>query len=159
VLFARQDEQIINNAVLALPAGHELAAWMVACCREPNRMLPYDSRRTRRRKLQRRLLQGNRRGNVTWGEYGPQGFTQAARHLGYEARALPYWHFYPVHYLNWRTVFDGSLHDNPGVIAASTTLHLWNEMTRRAPGFDVNARFPADSLFEQLCARYLKTDS
>ncbi len=57
-LFGRQDEQIINNAVLALPAGHELAAWMVACCREPNRMLPYDSRRTRRRKLQRRLLQG-----------------------------------------------------------------------------------------------------
>jgi hypothetical protein len=32
-------------------------------------------------------------------------------------------------------------------------------MTRRAHGFDVNARFPADSLFEQLCARYLKTDS
>jgi hypothetical protein len=122
-------------------------------------MLPYDSRRTRRRKLQRRLLQGNRRGNVAWGEYGPQGFTQAARHLGYEGRALPYWHFYPVHYLNWRTVFDGSLHDNPGVIAASTTLHLWNEMTRRAHGFDVNVRFPSESLFEQLCARYLKTDS
>jgi glycosyltransferase involved in cell wall biosynthesis len=159
VLFARQDEQIINNAVLALPAGHELAAWMVSCCRDPNRMLPYDSRRTRRRKLQRRLLQGNRRGNVAWGEYGPQGFTQAARHLGYEDRALPYWHFYPVHYLNWRTVFDASLRDNPGIIAASTTLHLWNEMTRRAHGFDVNARFPADSLFEQLCARYLKIDS
>jgi hypothetical protein len=159
VLFARQDEQIINNAVLALPAGHELAAWMVACCREPNRMLPYDSRRTRRRKLQRRLLQGNRRGNVAWGEYGPQGFTQAARHLGYEDRALPYWHFYPVHYLNWRTVFDGSLRDNPGIIAASTTLHLWNEMTRRAHGFDVNGRFPGDSLFEQLCARYLKNGS
>ena len=158
-LFARQDEQIINNAVLALPAGHELAAWMVACCREPNRVLPYDSKRTRRRKLQRRLLQGNRRSNVLWGEYGPQGFTQAARHLGYEDRALPYWHFYPVHYLNWRTVFDSSLRDNPGVIAASTTLHLWNEMTRRAHGFDVNRCFPPDSLFEQLCARYLKTDS
>ena len=159
VLFARQDELIINNAVLALPAGHELAAWMVACCREPNRMLPYDSRRTRRRKLQRRLLQGNRRGNVAWGEYGPVGFTQAARHLGYEDRALPYWHFYPVHYLNWRTVFDGSLRDNPGIIAASTTLHLWNEMTRRAHDFDVNATLPGDSLFEQLCARYLKSDS
>jgi hypothetical protein len=158
-LFAHQDEQIINNAVLGLPAGHELAAWMIACCREPNRVLPYDSRRTRRRKLQRRLLHGNRRSNVAWGEYGPQGFTQAARHLGYEDRALPFWHFYPVHYLNWRTVFDSSLRDNPGIIAASTTLHLWNEMTRRARGFDVNARFPPDSLFEQLCARYLKSDN
>jgi hypothetical protein len=124
---------------------------MIACCREPNRVLPYDSRRTRRRKLQRRLLHGNRRSNVAWGEYGPQGFTQAARHLGYEDRALPFWHFYPVHYLNWRTVFDSSLRDNPGIIAASTTLHLWNEMTRRARA-DVNARFPPDSLFEQ-CAR------
>ncbi len=158
-LFARQDEHIINNAVLALPAGHELAAWMVACCREPNRVLPYDSVRTRRRKLKRRLLQGNRRANVAWGENGPQGFTQAARHLGYEDRALPYWHFYPVHYLNWRAVFDSSLRDNPGIIAASTTLHLWNEMTRRTPGFDKNARFPPDSLFERLCARYLRTDN
>lgn len=158
-IFARQDEQIINNAVLALPPRHDLAAWMVACCTEPNRILPYDSHRTRRRKLKRRLLQGNRRSNVAWGEYGPEGFTQAVRYLGYERHALPFWHFYPVHYLNWRTVFDSSLRDNPGVIAASTTLHLWNEMTRRAPGFDVNGRFPPDSLFEQLCARYLKSDS
>ena len=158
-LFARQDERFINNAVLALPKGHELAAWMIACCREPNRILPYDSRRTYRRKLLRRLLQGNRRSNVAWDEHGPRGFTQAARYLGYEDRALPFWHFYPVHYLNWRTVFDSSLRDNPGIVAASTTLHLWNEMTRRAHGFDANGRFPPDSLFEQLCARYLKSDS
>ena len=40
-------------------------------------------------------------------------------------------------------------------IAASYGLHLWNEMSRRSPGFDKNGRFPPDSLFEQLCARYL----
>jgi len=158
-LFARQDERFINIAVLGLPKGHELAAWMIACCREPNRILPHDSRRTRRRKLFRRLLQGDRRDNIAWDEHGPRGFTQAARHLGYEHLALPFWHFYPVHCLNWRTVFDSSLRDNPGIIAASTTLHLWNEMTRLAHGFDANGRFPRDSLFEQLCACYLKTDS
>ena len=83
----------------------------------------------------------------------------AVRHLGYESLALPFWHFYPIHYLNWLSIFDGSLRDNPSLIEASVGLHLWNEMTRRRPGFDKNARFPPDSLFEQLCARYLKSDS
>lgn len=153
-IFARQDEQIINNAVLGLPAGHDLAAWMIACCEHPNRVQPYDNSRTRRRKRQRRLLRGNQRGDVEWGEHGPLGFTMAARHMNYENRALPFWHFYPVHYLHWRSVFDASLRDNPNFVAGSTTLHLWNEMTRRAVGFDINAPFPADSLFEQLCARH-----
>jgi hypothetical protein len=157
-IFARQDESVINNAVLGLPAGHPLAAWMSDCCEHPNRALPYDTARTRRRKLKRRLLQGNRRGNIEWGEYGPRGFTEAARHLGYEDRALPFWHFYPVPYQNWRCMFDSSLSDKTDLFAGSTAVHLWNEMTRRAPGFDRDGRFPPDSLFERLCARYLTSD-
>jgi len=157
-IFARQDETLINNAVLGLPAGHPLAAWMSECCEQPNRPLPYDTARTRRHKLKRRLLQGNRRGNIRWGEYGPEGFTQAARHLGYEHRALPFWHFYPLSYPNWRCMFDSSLSGNPGLVAGSTAVHLWNEMSRRAPDFDRNGPFPPDSLFERLCARYLTND-
>lgn len=158
-IFARMDQTAINNAVLGLPAGHPLAAWMGDCCEHPNRLLPYDDARTRRRKLKRRFLQGNRRGNIRWGEYGPNGFTQAAHHFGLDEKALPYWHFYPIHYLNWRTVFDGSLPDAPGFLEHSYALHLWNEMTRLVQGFDKNARFPPRSLFEQLCARYLTNDS
>jgi hypothetical protein len=45
------------------------------------------------------------------------------------------------------------------MVEASVALHLWNEMTRRQPGFDKNAPFPPDSLFERLCRRYLKNDS
>jgi hypothetical protein len=157
-VFARQDEDVINNAILGLPAQHPLAAWMSESCEYPNRILPYDPSRVRRRKLKRRLLQGNRRGNIQWGEYGPYGFTAAARHLGYEGLALPFWHFYPVPYQNWRCLFDGSLAENPGLVAGSVAIHLWNEMTRRAPNFDRNGRFPADSLFEQLYARYVTTD-
>jgi len=159
LVFGRQDEQIINNAVLGLPRHHELAAWMIDCCEFPNRARPYDKRRTRRRKLKRRLFQGNLRGNIAWGENGPLGFTQAARHLGYDYHALPFWHFYPVHFLNWHTVFDTGLHDNPHIIAGSNALHLWNEMVRRAPGFHAERRFDPTSVFEQLCARYLTNDS
>lgn len=158
-IYAWQDERLINNAVLGLPQGHQLAAWMADCCEHPNRILPYDSARTRRRKLLRRLRFGGRGRLIKWGESGPGGLTEAARHLGYSERTLPFWHFYPIHHLNWRAVFDSSLRDNPQLIAASYGLHLWNEMARRQPGFDKNGRFSPDSLFERLCARYLTSDN
>jgi hypothetical protein len=158
-IFGWQDQDTINVAVLGLPAGHPLAAWMLDCWQHPDRVLPYDSRRARRHKLIRRLRPGDSRPYIEWGEFGPSGFTQAARHLGYASLALPFWHFYPIHYLNWHSIFDDSLRDNHGMVEASVALHLWNEMTRRQPGFDKNAPFPRDSLFERLCARYLKSDS
>ena len=158
-IYGWQDEQVINNAVLGLPKGHRLAQWMNDCCERPDRVLPYDSIRVRRRKLLRRWLPGDSSRNMSWGETGPAGLTAAARHLHCTGAALPFWYFYPIHYLNWHTVFDSSLHGNPDLIAASYGLHLWNEMARRAPGFDKNGRFPPDSLFERLCTRYLKSDS
>ncbi|AMN46107.1 hypothetical protein ACG33_03075 [Steroidobacter denitrificans] len=157
-LFAWETLTTINVAVLGLPAGHELAAWMLECWDHPNRWLSYDSGRMKRRKLLRRLRPGDTRPHIRWGEFGPRGFTHAVRHLGYENLALPFWHFYPVHYQNWHTIFDDSLRDNPMLTQASSALHLWNEMTRRARGFDKNAPFPGDSLFERLCARYLRSD-
>jgi hypothetical protein len=158
-IYAWEDRHQINNAILGLPAGHPLAAWMAECCEQPNRFLPYDDGRTKRRKWLRRWVLGNRRGNVKWGEHGPRGFTNAARYLGYCERALPSWHFYPIHYRDWHQVFDCTLADPQALLANSSALHLWNEMMRRRPGFDKNGRFPADSLFEQLCRRYLTTDS
>jgi hypothetical protein len=154
-IYAWQDELIINNAVLGLPKGHRLAQWMNDVCERPNRILPYDSVKMRRRKLMRQWLPGNALRHVAWGETGPNGLTAAARHLHCTGAALPFWHFYPIPYSNWHTVFDSSLRDNPGVLSASHGLHLWNDMSRRSPGFDKDGCFPPDSLFEQLCARYL----
>jgi hypothetical protein len=154
-IFAWQDERVINNAVLGLPKGHRLAQWMWEVCEHPNRALPYDSIKMRRRKLMRKWLPGNARRHVAWGETGPNGLTAAAIHLHCTGAALPFWYFYPIPYSNWHTVFDSSLRDNPVLIAGSYGLHLWNEMSRRSPGFDKNGQFPPDSLFEQLCARYL----
>lgn len=158
-IFGWEDHARINIAVLGLPPRHELAAWMVECWRNPDRFLPYDTPKNRKHKWIRRLRPGNSRPYVDWGEFGPRGFTHAAKHLGYADRAQPFWHFYPIHYSNWNAIFDGTLKDTPGITEASYAIHLWNEMTRLAPGFDKNARFDADSLFESLCARYLKNDS
>jgi hypothetical protein len=123
-------------------------------CEHPHRILFYDSIKTRRRKLQRRWLPNNR-ARIKFGETGPNGLTPAARHLQCLDAAMPFWYFYPVHHENWSCIFDSSLRDNPGFIAASYGLHLWNELSRRQPGFDKNGRFPPDSLFERLCAQYL----
>ena len=144
--------------MLGLPQDHALARWMVACCEQPNRFLPYDSLRMRRRKLVRRLL-GRGRAASRWGETGPAGLTAAAKHLDCATHAQPFWHFYPIHYQNWHTVFDGTLSERSNLVEGSYGLHLWNEMARRQPGFDSNARFPADSLFERLWARYVTSDS
>jgi hypothetical protein len=153
-IYAWQDEKIINNAVLGLPRGHRLAKWMADVCEFPNTFRPYDSFKTRRRKLQRRLM-GHGRIATVWGETGPYGLTQAARLLECTAAALPFWHFYAIHFSNWHTLFDSSLSGNPRLLDGSVGLHLWNEMLRLRPGFDKNARFAADSMFEKLCARYL----
>jgi hypothetical protein len=154
-VFAWQDERYINNAVLGLPAGHEVAAWLAACCADPNRLLPYDSLKVRLKKWQRRYLRGNRRDRIGWGEYGPKGLTNAVRHFGYTDKVLPPSHFYPVPYLQWHVLFESSSSAVQAAIEGSRGVHLWNNMMRERPGFDKEGSFPPDSIFEQLCSRYL----
>lgn len=156
-IFAWQDERYINNAVLGLPAGHAMAAWLAECCERPNRILPYDDVGTRVRKLTRWLLHGNARERTRWGEYGPKGLTAAVRHFGLADRALPGWHFYPVAMEDWASLFRAA-EGRPFDFGESRAVHLWNNMMREVPGFDKNGRFPPDSPVEQWAARYLRTD-
>jgi hypothetical protein len=157
-VFAWQDDETVCGAVLGLPAGHWLATWMATCCEQPSRALPYDPPGLVLRKWRRRLFEGNRRESLGFGEVGPRGLTRALRHFGMLDLVLPSWHFFPVHYREWRCVFDGSLHVDSPRLARSSTLHLWNEMIRRQPGFDHNGPFPKESVFEALCRRYLGDD-
>ena len=104
----------------------------------------------------RGFLLGNRRNNIDWGEAGgPRGFKQALDHFGLLDRGLPFTAFYPIAPGNWESVFDDTLQADSELFAETRAIHLWNENMRRASGFDKNARFPAESLIEQLKARYL----
>lgn len=154
-VFAWEDQKSVNVAVLGLPKGDPLAQWMARCCESPNRMLPYDGIRTVRHKLKRRFFEGNERGNVRWGENGPRGFTRALRHFGRLEQALDPGAFYPIHYREWLAPFEPATPELDARIENSHAVHLWNEMARRKAGFDKDAGFPADSLFEKWCARYL----
>lgn len=158
VVFGWENDRYINTAVLGLPVGHTLAAWMAGACEEPHRVLPYDSRTRRARKLVRRLT-GNRRDDVRWGEYGPKGFTQAVRHFGLLGSAKAVNHFYPVPCERWHSVFesqdamDGSGNRLP---SESRTLHLWHAMMHQGRRFDKDGQFATNSLFETLWRRYVQ---
>lgn len=154
IVFAWENKQYLNSAVLGLPAGHVLAEWLATSCEHPNNPLPYDNWRLRLRKLRRRYLQGDRRDRIRWGETGPKGLTHAARHFGLLDRALPNWHFYPVAADDWQRLFAATADKSAFDFKDSRAVHLWNNMMHTQPAFDKNARFAASSPFEQLWRRF-----
>lgn len=154
IVFGYEEEGRINNAVLKFPPGHELCRFMAHHCSHPNRFLPWDGVPEKRLKLKRRFLRGNRRGNVRWGEYGPEAFSRAVRHFDLQEHAVPAPVFYPVGYLGWNAIFDDSPTLAEDRLSASYAVHYWNEMTRQRDGFDKDARFPDRSLIERLKERY-----
>lgn len=156
-IFGWQDEELVNNAVLGLPAGDPLASWMADLCEHPNRWLPYDDFRFRLRKLKRRIVNLNRREETRWGESGPLGLTRAVKHFGLLDRALPSWHFYPVPHQTFRELFTSPPPGRRVDFGESRAVHLWNNLLERRGEKD--ARFDADSPFERLCARYLPEEA
>jgi hypothetical protein len=155
-LFGWEDQRFINTAILGLPAGHALAAWMADSCANPNRALPYDSLRLRARKWIRRSLRGDRRNDIRWGEYGPKGFTAAVRHFGLTRHAKSVAHFYPIPCDQWQWIFNSTSSPDPlsALPNECVAVHLWHAMMHSKPGFQKNGLFPVDSPFEVLWSRY-----
>ncbi len=149
-----QDKAMVNGAVLGSKPGTELMQFAANQAENPNRFLPYDSSRVKRRKLRRRFLEGNQRGNIKWGEAGPEGLTKALQYFDLFHTALPFFYFYPIHPMNWKTVFDGSLVDVSRSFPDSYAIHLWNDMMRRDQSFSKDGPFPKNSLIEDLKRRY-----
>jgi hypothetical protein len=128
---------------------------MAQSCEHPNRWLPYDDFGLRMRKLQRRFLRGNDRGDIRWGESGPIGLTQAIEHFGYTFEALPPWHFYPVPHESFRVLFESPVPDGALRFDESHAVHLWNNLLERHIPEWKGASLPADSPFEKLWERYM----
>ena len=150
-----EEHNKVNCAVTGGLAGDPLFRWMSDQCSDPNKILPYDNHRARRRKRFRRYLAGNQRGNVRWGETGPVGFTKALRHFERLGEVLPVTAFYPIHPSCWNTIFDSTYPSAERYFPDSYAIHLWNEMMRQRQGFNKNATYPADSLIEALKRKYL----
>lgn len=157
VIMGWENAEQLNNALLGLPAGDPLAQTLAASCEQPNRFRAWDTWPMRLRKLKRRLLYPGRRERAGWSENGPRGLTLAAGHLDYLQHARPHTHFYPVRCEDWQCMFMASTDAHwPPWPDETRAVHLWNEMLRRSPGFDKNARFAAQSPFERLWREVLQ---
>jgi len=154
VVFGRESTSVINGALVRAPLGHELPQLLCPVFEAPCADYPWDSDRLRRRKRLRRLTGRTSIESAEFGQMGYKLFTSAVEYLGLSDLAKPYTWFYPVHWSNWRAIFDSTLANDASLFSHTYILHLWNEMLRREPGFDKNADFPKDSLIEQLKARY-----
>ena len=155
LIFGKETIGSVAVGVLGFPPEHELCDFMRAIGENPNKILPYDSPRIKLKKIRRRLLRRGRQ-NVGWGETGgPAGFTPAVKHFNLMGQAKPFTYFYPIPHYNWDTAFDETLANDIDLFSNTYAVHLWNDMMRHKKGFDKNAKFPKNSLFEQLKAKYI----
>jgi len=154
LIFGAEDSEKFGNAVIGDQPGTPLMELMSSMSSNPHTPMPWDSGRTRRAKWVKRNLLGNRRGDTGWGAAGPTGFTSSIKHLGLEAKAQSVKAFYPIHWRNWRAIFDETYPDPDRYFPDTYALHVWNEMLRRE-GVDKDASFSQKSLIEELKRRYL----
>lgn len=153
-IFGFQEPGVVNNAVLRFPPNDPIMRTMERLCDRPNTLLRTDDFRRKMRKLKRRFLRGNERGNIEWGEYGPKGLTTLLNHRGLISQAKPAHYFYPVFHGDWRNIFEGPAPDGLDAFEGSYAIHLWNEFLRRED-IDKDTTFEPESLVEQLKRKYL----
>ncbi|WP_108868622.1 glycosyltransferase [Aquimarina aquimarini] len=155
IIFGLEDMNIAGNAVMRIPENHFLGLEMKNICKSPNTFLPYDSLKKKRKKFLRQIFNNSRK-NTGWGEAGgPYGFTQALKHFDLFDLAKPFTYFFPIHFSNWNSIYDNTLNDDIDLYSNTYAVHLWNEMSRNTSGFDKNAQFPENSIFEQLKRKHL----
>jgi hypothetical protein len=151
--FGHQADGAINNALVKAAKDSELTRLLVKCARRPHGGMPWQPLLKRVTRRAKQLRRRRHRGDLRWGQTGPDLFTKVVEHLGLERYAQPRHVFYPVAYDEWELLFDA---DPRGAerVRGSHAVHIWNEMLRRA-GIDKNGTFAAGSLAERWKAEYL----
>lgn len=161
IIFGRQDmlKNGIQNNILKLPAGHFLAQAMAESCKHPDRLVPWDTWKRRKKKYLRQLkFWQHPRQRANWGEAGgPDGVSLALAHFNLQQLALPPYVFSPLHYSYVDALIDDSLHKREmlkAILRHSHAVHLYNEVWR-VGGWDKNGVFVKNSLIEYLKREYL----
>ena len=150
IVFGKESEKTANIALLRFPVGHELVQSICNVIDKPFATYPWDSKKTKRRKLLRRLTGRTAYKDVRYGDLGVHLFTNMLRHFGLFDTGKPFTYFYPIHPHSWQNIFDETFKNDDSLFADTYTLHFWHEMTRREGDFDKNADFPKDSLIEKI---------
>ncbi|MFC1485636.1 glycosyltransferase [Candidatus Latescibacterota bacterium] len=94
---------------------------------------------------------------LDWGDIGPRLMTAAVKLFDMERYIVPYETFFPINEHQWRQLISGSpvaCWKWRNARNRSYGVHLYHEMWRRN-NINMNATFPADSIYEKLKQRYL----
>ena len=158
--FVRWPLDAIAVGLLKFPKGHFFAGLIADACENPNKIVPWDTRRIIRRKIKRRLMfwQDARKGQgVARGEVGCVGAMRAMKHFGMLSEASPCFHLHMIERYDFNALFNAELSEVgilPPLLDAAYGIHISNEMMRLR-GMDKNGDYHLDSPFEILKRRYL----
>ena len=136
--FNFTDEIVLNgaggdstNSVLKFPKGNSFIALLEKHCRE---------------------FQNPE--NSNFGSVGgPTVLDKFVKQHHMQKYIKPHTYFLPFPFEKWHTAFDNTYAGCPMIYQTTHSVHLFNEMLRLY-GFDKNANFDSDSLFEQLKAKH-----
>lgn len=121
-------QEVINSGAIKTPTGSPAMAYAWQVCQEKDIE------------------------NLVWGETGPRLIGEAVRRCSLENFVQPPEVFCPIGYSDWDKVLE------PVEVwpfsKTTYTLHLWNEMWRRA-GLDKNQKYHPKCLYEELKKKYL----
>lgn len=128
-LFARQDDEYFNGAVLRFPRGHEAMRLAAEYC--------WDVRKT-----------------AKWGDLGPRLLTQIVNEYRMESLAVDKQLIYPLHWKEAMLVLDpGKGQQVSQRVTGAVAVHLWNEIFTRN-GVDKRALPPEGSYLAQAVERH-----
>ncbi|MFI3244277.1 MAG: hypothetical protein R3Y56_08500 [Akkermansia sp.] len=134
--FAMQDSNLAAVGLIAFPKGHPVIGTMKLLSDDPANAAPWDDNSVKQYKKWQKLCNPDsrqRRKDARWGDFGPEGFTQALKYHQLLTQGEDSSVLYPIHYTAWRHCYDGSVWLQDKLLSKAIAIHVWNEMFSQEP--------------------------
>lgn len=131
-LFGLEDDNIINNAILALPSNSSLLNRLSNIITHKN-FIPewYSDKAKKRLKLRNIFGLSKHISEMKWGVTGPEALTYYVNACKVEHLAQAIDIFYPIHYDRISQLLSPDLSLNEVVTSKTLAVHLYNEKLRQ----------------------------
>lgn len=128
-ILGRQDDKLLNGAIIRMPATHRAVTKMIECSSE-RYFIPwwFKERRKREMKFRRMIGLGVRVSDLDWGAIGPNLLTAVINECDATAEIQPIDVFYPVHYKQVELLDDPELGLSDLCTQRTVALHLWRSL-------------------------------
>ena len=154
-VFGIQDVNplMINNAIMKFPKNDTLMKTLMLSSSLPNKIYRSDSIKRIIRKVFNYTYHRNKIAAYAWGETGPSLLTQHIQSSKLDIFSQKKDVFYPVHWNDWKILFEENVNMDSIQKNETVAIHLWNEMFRK--NIDKNGKFRKGSILEYLENKYM----